>query len=59
MIRDRLGSWIKGFAINMGICSYVRAELWTIVKGIELAWMLVIYKLILELDFMLGVNLIT
>lgn len=59
MIRDWLGSWIEGFTINMSFCSSVRVELWAILKGLELAYILGIRKLILKSDSMLVVNLIT
>jgi hypothetical protein len=53
---SRLGSWIKGFAINTDIYSSVKAELWAVVKGVELARMLGIQKLVLESKIMLVVN---
>jgi hypothetical protein len=37
LIRDGLGSLIKGFPINTGIYSLVVAELWAVVKELELA----------------------
>jgi hypothetical protein len=37
LIRDGLGSLIKGFPINTGIYSLVIAELWAVVKELELA----------------------
>jgi hypothetical protein len=33
-----MGSWIRGFAINTGICTSVRAESWVVITGLELAW---------------------
>lgn len=45
-----MGSWIKGFAINTGICSSI--------TGLELAWDLGLHQIILESDSVLTVNLI-
>jgi hypothetical protein len=30
-----MGSWIRGFAINTGICTSVRAESWVVITGLE------------------------
>lgn len=30
--------WIKGSAVNTGLCTSVKAELWAVVTGLELAW---------------------
>ncbi|KAL9386971.1 hypothetical protein Peur_020095 [Populus x canadensis] len=58
LIRESMGSWIKGFAINTGICSSVRAEFWAAITGLELAWDLGLHQIILESDSVLTVNLI-
>jgi len=51
LIRDSLGSWIKGFAVSStGLCTSVKAELWAVVTGLELAWPMVLRRLILEMD---------
>ena len=51
LIRDSLGSWIKGFAVSStGLCTSVKAELWAVVTGLELAWPVVLRRLILEMD---------
>ena len=38
VIRDHMGSWIGGFAKNIGICSSVTAELWAIYFGLQSTW---------------------
>lgn len=59
LILNEFGSWIKEFAINLRLCSSVRAELRAMVSGIELAWMLGLQKVILKSDFKLVAQLIT
>jgi ribonuclease HI len=58
LIRDCMGSWIRGFAINAGICTSVRAELWTVITGLELAWSLGFRKIILESNSLVVVGLL-
>jgi hypothetical protein len=36
LIRDSMGSWVQGFAINTGVYSSVRAELRAVIIGLEL-----------------------
>ena len=38
VIRDHIGSWIGGFARNIGLYSSVTAELWAIYSGLQLVW---------------------
>jgi len=59
VIRDAMGKWIVGFAINIGICTSVGAELWAIANGLQLAWSKGFRKIILESDSSLAVDLIT
>lgn len=54
-----LGTWIRGFAFNIGYCSSVRAELFTTLMGLEIAWSMGIEKLILESDSTITVNALT
>jgi L1 cell adhesion molecule like protein len=54
-----MGTWIKGFAMNTGMRSSVKAKLWTVITGLELAWLLGLKKVILESDFAIVVVLIT
>lgn len=57
-IRDNMGSWIGGFARNIGICSSVTAELWAIYIGLQLVWAKGFRKVLLESDsrFALGLT---
>jgi len=41
-----MGTWIKGFAMNTGMRSSVKAKLWTVITGLELAWLLGLKKVI-------------
>jgi ribonuclease HI len=59
VIRDAMGRWIVGFALNIGICTSVGAELWAITNGLKLAWSKGFRKIILESDSSLAVDLIT
>lgn len=36
--QDSAGTWIKGFAINIGFCTSIRAELWAVITGLEMTW---------------------
>jgi ribonuclease HI len=59
IIRDAMGRWIVGFALNIGICTSVSAELWAITNGLKSAWSKGFQKIILESDSSLAVDLIT
>ncbi|RYR15709.1 hypothetical protein Ahy_B04g072625 [Arachis hypogaea] len=37
VVRDNLGKFLKGFACNLGRCSIIHAELWGIIKGLQIA----------------------
>lgn len=58
LIRYCLGFWIQGFAINTGIYSYIKSELWAVIIGLEFAWSFGICQLILESNSFVVVNLI-
>ena len=58
-IRDNMGSWIGGFARNIGICSSVTAELWAIYIGLQLVWAKGFRKVLLESDCRVALGLIT
>jgi len=58
LIRDCMGSWIRGFAINIEVCTSVRAELWAVITGLELVWLLGFRKIILESDSLVVVGLL-
>lgn len=38
LVRDDKGNWLFGFAFKIGISFSLGAELWTILKGLELCW---------------------
>lgn len=38
VIRDEHGSWLVGFALNIGVCSAPLAELWGVYYGLVVAW---------------------
>lgn len=59
LIRDSMGTWMQNFAVNTGICTSVRAELWAVVTGLDLAWTLGLCQVILDTDSILVVGLIT
>ena len=56
LVRNKFGSWIKGFAVNTGLF-FGQSRI--IGSGCELEWMLGFQKLILESDSKLVVHLIT
>lgn len=43
--QDSAGTWIKGFAINIGFCTSIRAELWAVITGLEMTWYMGLKKL--------------
>ena len=58
MIRDHMGSWIGGFARNIGFCSSVTAELWAIHVGLHMTWDRGFRKVVLESDSRVVVEII-
>ena len=50
LLRDQSGNWITGFALNLGYCTSVKAELAALLKGLELAKRHGIAKLIVHID---------
>ncbi|WCJ40291.1 DNAse I-like superfamily protein [Euphorbia peplus] len=59
LLRDCTGAWIHGFAKKIGSCSVLKAELWGIYEGLNLAWNLGHKKITVEVDSKLSVDLIT
>lgn len=53
-IRDSAGSWLTGFAVNLGVCSSVVAEIWALFYIPQLAWDSGCRRVIVELDFAIG-----
>ena len=58
VIRDHIGSWIGGFARNIGLCSFVTAELWAIHVGIHMTWDKGFRKVVSEFDSRVVVGVI-
>ena len=58
VIRDHMGSWIGGFARNIGFCSSVTAELWAIHVGLHRTWDKGFRKVVLESDSKVIVGII-
>ena len=50
LLRDHRGNWINGFSANLGWCSYVKAELLALLKGLQLAWNMGVSHLEVEID---------
>ncbi|KAG7579269.1 Ribonuclease H domain [Arabidopsis thaliana x Arabidopsis arenosa] len=59
ILRKLDGSWIGGFAVNIGICSAPLAELWGVYYGLYIAWERKITRLELEVDSELVVGFLT
>ncbi|XP_061353983.1 uncharacterized protein LOC133298669 [Gastrolobium bilobum] len=38
VMRDSQGRWLGGFAYRLWICNSFRAELWGVLRGLELVW---------------------
>ena len=53
-----MGFRIQEFAINTGIYSSIKSELWVVIIGLEFAWSFGICQLILESDSFVVVNFI-
>ncbi|KAJ1394142.1 Ribonuclease H domain [Sesbania bispinosa] len=59
LIRDHNGQFIKGFYSKIGVCSTIKAELWGLLHGIQLASSLNLRNLIINMDSKLAVQLVT
>ncbi|CAL9017353.1 unnamed protein product [Prunus brigantina] len=58
VIRDHLGNWIGGFAVNLGKGQILEAELWGLFFGLNLAITRSIRDIVAEMDSVNAVNLI-
>ncbi|GKU90274.1 hypothetical protein SLEP1_g4283 [Rubroshorea leprosula] len=58
LIRDHGGQWIHGFTVNIGPQSSFMAELWPCRAGLQLASMLGVTHLTLEMDSLMAIRLI-
>ncbi|CAN1124799.1 Putative ribonuclease H protein At1g65750, partial [Linum perenne] len=59
VIRDCRGNFVSSFAINLGSCSIMRAELRGIIEGMNLAWEKGIRKLCIQTDSKAAVDILT
>ena len=59
VIRDELGNWMGGFVTKIGIADALRAELWSILHGLKLAWDMGFRRVILETDSQLAIHVIS
>ncbi|GLT82354.1 hypothetical protein SLE2022_007390 [Rubroshorea leprosula] len=58
LIHDHDGCWVHGFVVNVGLTTSFLVELWGCRKGLKLANSLGIQQLVLEMDFLLAIQLI-
>ncbi|KAF7809227.1 putative ribonuclease H-like domain-containing protein [Senna tora] len=58
LARDEYGRFICGFNRHLGSCNTLHAELWGILKGLEMARYLELRKVQLESDSLLAIKLI-
>ncbi|PKI64943.1 hypothetical protein CRG98_014657 [Punica granatum] len=59
LIRNDSGGWVIGFVQNIRITSVTMTELWGVLTGLELAWNLGFWKVILEVDSLVVRNFIS
>ncbi|CAN1122078.1 Putative ribonuclease H protein At1g65750 [Linum perenne] len=59
IIRDCRGNFVSSFAINLGSCSIMRAELRGIIEGMNLAWEKGIRKLCIQTDSRAAVDVLS
>ncbi|CAA7029707.1 unnamed protein product [Microthlaspi erraticum] len=50
VLRDESGSWLRGFALNIGICMAPLAELWGVYYGLCMVWESKAERVELEVD---------
>jgi len=56
VVRDGEGSWLGGFALNIGVCSAPLAELWGVYYGLVTAWERGVRRVVLEVEVKLVVG---
>ncbi|CAN1147800.1 Putative ribonuclease H protein At1g65750 [Linum perenne] len=59
LIRDDQGRFVSAFVSKLGTCSIVRAEIWGVIEGMELAWSCGIRKLKVQSDSAIAVKLLS
>ncbi|KAK4847868.1 hypothetical protein QYF36_006700 [Acer negundo] len=50
IIKDYKRKWFGGFALNKGMGNVIEAELWGILEGLKIAWMIGYKKVVVETD---------
>lgn len=58
VIKDSTGNWIMGFALRLDDMGSLSAKLWSILKGLELAWERKYRQLVVESDAREAIDLI-
>lgn len=59
VLRDDLGNFICGYAVNLGSCSILEAELWSILHGLSIAWNRGFRRIQVYLDSKIAVGLLS
>ncbi|KAL9286103.1 putative RNA-directed DNA polymerase [Arabidopsis thaliana] len=59
VLRDGIGHWCGGFALDIGVCSAPLAELWGVYYGLYMAWERRFTRVELEVDSELVVGFLT
>ncbi|KAK9912978.1 hypothetical protein M0R45_036807 [Rubus argutus] len=58
VIRNDKGEWMNDFAANLGSGQVLEAELWGLIKGMDLAWNCGYRSLEIEMDSLVAVHLV-
>ncbi|XP_057760081.1 uncharacterized protein LOC130980412 [Arachis stenosperma] len=58
VFRDQWGRFLKGFSCNLGSCSIMHAELWAVIKGLQIAMANDIHHVIIESDSKMALNFV-
>ena len=56
VLRDHNRNWMWGFAVKLGRCSVIEAEIWSIIHGLRLAWEKGLRQLVLEMNSLMAAN---
>ncbi|KAL6194707.1 hypothetical protein ACLB2K_035784 [Fragaria x ananassa] len=58
VLRNDRGEWLNGFSAKLGIGQVLEAELWGLLKGMEMAWQHGCNSLEVEVDSLVAVKLV-
>lgn len=58
VLRDSEGKFVSAYAVNLGKCNIMQAELWGILHGLQLAWQLGVQQVLVESDSMSAIRLV-